>query len=687
MSDDPPPLTRRLARRHYLAAVGGLTGLAGCGGRSTPTETRTADTASATQTASATPSPTRTATATETDTDTETETEPPTTVVFDGGGAAAFAEALATLRETAADTLRIAPGEYRLDASEAPAYDYPRDDDRVHFDGTGLDGVTIAGPPPEADGTAEIRLTDPTRGFLSFQNPAGAVATDRPRGPTVRDLTVRHDPVPHTQGEIVSLADGGRTITLALEAGLPTFDDPPFDAAHEPDVVWGTVFDADGRRVRRVTGDARGNVKEIARSESLGGRRVRLRLADGIETGGLATGRRLAVVAWHGNASVFNHADRLAPTYERVRLQTSPYRGFNFNACRRPTVRDCEVTAVDGSLVSTNADVIHCNNCPAGPRVRDNLIERNQDDAVVADTELLAVETVETPRRVRVFAGFGTRVGAGDRLVAATARLERLGSLPPVASVDERGGPSTTEPVNPETITFAEPLPDAVGEGTVLTGGRMRNADTVVRGNTIREVRARYVRSGGTDGLVIANNRFVGTHGDGIEVEARGNTGPGVSDLKGWSDDVTIRDNEIAATGLVGVPSGLPRAIHVGVDAGETVDEPSVSGRPHRNVTVTDNDVRESAAAAVEIADTRGVEISNNRIVDPGRIPGIDIGAYGLALRNVADTTVTDTSVIATADDLNGFGWRTGSESVTTSGNEYRVAGEARTPTLTRLDR
>ncbi|WP_277556159.1 right-handed parallel beta-helix repeat-containing protein [Halobaculum limi] len=538
--------------------------------------------------------------------------------------------------------------------------------------------MTIAGPPPAAEGTAEVVLTDPTRGFLLFRNRRGATATDRPQGPTIRDLTIRHDPLPFTQGRIVDLSADRRTITLAVDDGFPNVDAAPF-TAHEPLVISANVFTADGARVKRVTEDARSNFKRFARIDAIDTQTAELRLADGIEPGGLQVDRRLALIPRHQNATLFIHADVTEPTYERVRVHSTANFAFEFNACDRPVVRDCVVTPApnSGALVATNADGVHCNNCPRGPLVEGNTFRRTSDDPIVADTELMAVREFLDDQTVAVAADFGTRVGAGDRLVAATPSLERIGMLPAVDAVDERGGGITDDAVNPESVTFTDSVRDILEVGDALVGPRMRNREAVVRDNTVEATRARYVRFGGVAGGVIERNRFLGTNANGIELDASGDIRPGFSDLKGWSTDVRIRDNDIRDTGLVGVPSGIPRAIVVGVDGGEGLaPDASTTGRPHRNVTLSNNRIRGVAGHGIELADVEGVTIDGDRIENPNRIPVSDIAAYGIGLRNVRDATVTGVTVRSDAD-LSGFGWRVESEGVSVSDNRFEIDSTA----------
>ncbi|WP_254279842.1 right-handed parallel beta-helix repeat-containing protein [Haloarcula marina] len=677
--DDRPGEHSKTTRRRWLAslAAASVGGLAGCnfldGDGTTPAEEP-----SPSSTSPATPTPTVTQTPTLTSTSTPTDR----TIEFDGGGATAFAAALDELRGTTGGTLRIAAGTHRFDASEAPTFEYPRDDDRVHFDGTGLDGTTITGP--EGDGVAEIVLEDPTRGFILFKNAAGATAADRPRGPTVRNLLVRHDPLPYTQGRIEALSDDRRTVTLALEPGFVPLDDPPFTA--EQTRVSASVFRSDGRRIRRVSDEARSNFKRFGRIERVGDRRYRLTLAEGVEPGGLRVDRRLAVLPRVTNATLFTHADLTNPTYEGVTVESTAKYAFEFNACERPVLRDCVVAPPEAGLVSTNADGIHCNNCPRGPLVEGSLLERTSDDAVVADNELMAVREFLDDRTVRVYAGFGTRVGAGDRLVAASDRLERKGMLPAVEAVDERGGGVTGDPVNPESITFTEPVRDRLATGDALTGARMQNAETVVRDTTVRSTRARFVRLGGVAGSLVEDNTFVGTNSDGVEIAAAADIRPSFSDLKGWSTDVRIRGNEITDVGLYGVPSGVPRAVFVGVDGGEGfAPAQSVTGQPHRNIRIEDNTIERTGGHGVEIADAESVTVTETTVTAPGLLRGPDIGQYGIGLRNVHTAGIERTRVETDEQETPGYGWRIEVQGLTTADNEFAVADESRAATVEHL--
>jgi hypothetical protein len=170
----------------------------------------------------------------------------------------------------------------------------------------------------------------------------------------------------------------------------------------------------------------------------------------------------------------------------------------------------------------------------------------------------------------------------------------------------------------------------------------------------------------------------VGTNSDGVEIEAAGDVRAGYSDLKGWSSDIVIRGNEVVDTGLVGVPSGIPRGIFVGVDGDEgPAPNASTTGRAHQNVRVVDNVVRSTGGHAIEVADTAGVTLAGNRIETFGVLSDVDVARYGLGIRHASDVTVRD-NVVRTDDSDAGFGWAHESDIADVGGNSFVVGGSGR---------
>lgn len=643
-------------RRTYLAAlvasVGGMAGCNSSGGQSEDTASRSTTNRT---TRRPTVSPTRTRTQSRTDAGTETETTDPRDVVeFDGGGAAAFADALTALAAESGRTLSIAPGTHRLDASAAP----DDVDVRTHFALAGAADATIEG------NGATLVFEDPTRGGLSVTGTDGIV---------VRNLTVEYDPVPYSQTTVREVTSDGRELVVEVQSGFPPLSHGLYDQAAR---VLGTVYRETGAPLGPVNGHG-GHYKRFASTTHLGGSRFRLRLADGVGVGGLAVGRVLAVVPRFPEARPLRFERSLRPRVDAVTIRAAPGFSVYFNYCARPVARNVTVAPPpdSGRVLATNADGIHVNNCREDPMVADCHLTRTGDDAVVVDAQLVTVTDVVDPRTVRVSPSVGSLVGAGDRMAAASAAFERKGDLPRVAEIDMQGGGRTRGPELPELIEFEEPVDDTLAAGDFLTDRAFENRGFAVRRNEVRDVHARMVRIGGAADGIVEGNRLVGNNNDGVLVEATGRGAP-----KRWVDDVTIRNNALADVGLGSVTAGRPEGIVVDVD-GTPVharDGPPTTGRPHRNVTIADNTVQGVATTGIHLADVDGATVERNRVVDPGRIRMTSLDPYGVGLDHVAGAEVRGNRVVGTAADVDGFGWRVASDDVRSGENELRVAGEDR---------
>ena len=648
-------------RRAFLSGVvGALAGLAGCedGGSadrrtdaSTPTSSpRPTESADGRPTATPTASPTATTTS---NADEPTETAGPTTVEFDGGGAAAFADALATAAASPGSTLRIVDGPHRLGAAAAPDGDV-----RTHFAVADARGLTI-------DGTgAALVLTDPTRGFLSVADSEDV---------TVRNLTVDYDPLPFTQAAIESWDPEARELVVRCRAGFPALDARAFETAS---LVQATVHERSGASLRRVDGHG-GAFKRFASIARLGDRRFELTLADGIGAAGLAEGRLLAVAARRSSTKAIRFRRCGNPTVERVTLRTAPGYAVYFDYCAGPTARGVSIAPPPESerVIAGCSDGVHLDNCRAGPLVEGCRFDRIEDDAVVVDTQLVEVVEAVDDRTVRVAPSVGSLVATGDRMTASSPAFDRKGTLPEVTRIDQQGGSWTEGPALPELIEFADAVDGTLAAGDYLSARAFANEGFVVRDNAVRHGNARCVRVGGGIDGVVAENDLRGTNNDAILVEANGGGTP-----KRWVDGLTIRDNTLQSVGLVSVASGRPEGIVVNVDAAPVYDRSAPgTGRPHRNVRIENNVVEGCATTGVHVADVTGATVSGNRVTDPGRIPVTAFDAYGFGVDNAADVTLRNNAVVGTNDDVDGFGWRTASEGVRTSGNSLVVGGTERT--------
>jgi hypothetical protein len=646
-----------VSRRRLLASVGvgAVSGLAGCSNSDGAGET--AGDASATD--GTTVVFTDTATSTTATGSGEAGSESTTTagsedVVFSGGDAAAFGDALQTAADNPGSTLEIEPGTYRLDPS---SYDLNTGTD-AHFELVGFSDVTIEG------NGATLVFTDPTLGMLHFYGSEGL---------TVRNLTLDYDPVPFTQAKIQSVSREDRSVVVQLEDGYPALEHPMFDT----EKVWGSTHTSDGEFVTGVTAD-RNPDKEFAAVEHQGDGTYRLRIRESSSLAGLKPGRRLAIVARAGNHALqFQNVDR--PVVENVTIRASIAFALVFAVCDRPVAENCTIgpRADTDRLIGSDADGIHCLNCRRGPRIENCDIHHLEDDGIVVATHMCIVDDFIDDRTVRVTQEPPVTVAPGDSLRAMSPAGAVTRDVPPVADVDYVFK-NELSPGRPRTITFESPIRDVLQTGDYLLNEAAANHGYTVRNNTIRNNRASLVRLASGRGEFV-DNELSGSSLAAVELECDTS---GTWTPKGWLYDVEIANNIVSRSGLnyINLQSLGAPAFHIlhraGGDGGAT---------PHRDVTIRDNQVTESGDLGVLVEDATDVTVTNNDLSDLNHLDldyFLGRAGYGLGFTNVDGATVSNNTVTGSAASLADFGWQSRSSGLSMSGNKLVVDGEASPATL-----
>jgi hypothetical protein len=569
------------------------------------------------------------------------------TFVVEGGGTQAVASGLRFLEEEAGRTLRFTPGTYEIEPTQKTAErfgDYQWVN--THLTLFDAEDATI-----EGDG-ATLVMTDPTRG--AFRCLGSSIA--------MSGLEFDYDPLPFTQGTIQALSDDGNTIVLEIDDGYVGFDHFLFDTGRE---VNGTLHEPDGSYVTETIGDG-SNTFHFASMDRQEEGTYRLALSAQSATAGLEAGRKLAVTTrppgTHGLA--FNDC---RPTIEDLTIRASPSWALFAFLCRDPVVRNVTMAppADSDRLLSVSADGIHVNNNRDGPVVENCHVEQLGDDSLVVDTTAMPVESVVDDRTVEVGFGLTMHVQAGDVLAAASNAGVRKGELPPLADVTISSD-GDRPPYQYESVTFEEPIADTLAEGDVLVNTATANTDFEVRNNTLLNTRARPIRIAASDG-VIENNVVDGSGAGGILMRQRTN----VRIKKSWIENLTVRNNEVRRSGLVGLSWVNPGAIKLVTHTG-----PETEGRPHRNLEIVDNRIANGGSFGMDLHDADGLTIEGNEMDGLNRL-GFGGRGYGLKLFHDRDTDIQNNTVSGEGDTLTGFAVVRDNESTTTAGNTLTVDGEA----------
>lgn len=634
-----------------LLGAGGMAGIAGC------PEQQDDQSPTAVQSPPSTGSAAETSTETVVFTDTSVPTPTPSTnsaVIFDGGDAEAFHNALQTAANNPGATLEIKNGVYRLN----PAKDYDRPTP-PHFRARGLNDVTIEG------NNSKFVFSDPTHAGIDFFTSSGI---------TIRDLTFDYDPLPFTQGTIRAIDEDGKQLTIELDAGFPSLDHRMFDIASR---VWASVHTSDGEFIQgiRQPGDPD---KHFSAIERRGDRRFSLSLSQHSDMLGLTPGRKLVIVArGFGHILRFYKVDQ--PLVENVRGRTSRSVGFSFQVCAQPTVRECVLAPPPESdrLICNNADGVVFVNCLSEPTITESRLEYQEDDSIVVQHTFARVVDIvdESAIRTETIHPFVAKVG--DPFTAISPAGVRKGRLPAIADVEveQRVGPAETR-AKPRTLTFEAPISDTLSVGDFVGNLATASHDFSITNNVVRNTRVNLIRVTASQG-VVGNNVVEGARRNAIELEC--DTDDRVFAPKGWASDVIVRNNQIKRPGLNNFAGDWPAGIRV---HHENPLETPTQGNPNRNITIVGNTIMDGAYCGIMIEDARDIHIENNDLSALNRVDYPGIGDAGFVLRDVENVALTHNTVTGKNDKLQYFGIERESENIQTADNRLRIDGASESPDL-----
>jgi hypothetical protein len=478
----------------------------------------------------------------------------------------------------------------------------------------------------------------------------GFIELWRCRNVTLRGFTLLHDPVPFTQGRIEAFGADGRSIDLRIAAGFPAaFDDPRLF----PKDPTGYVFDPATRQWKTGGWDLYSQ-----RVERLGDGRFRLHYGNqvGPAVQPIAVGDLLA---FRGKGLTDIHvADCAGCAIDGVAIRSGG--GFcvhedggaggnrytySVGYGPRPAGAD------EDPLIACNADAFHSSNARKGPQVEHCRFAGMCDDGIAIHGSYALVAEAAGSSVVVTERG-DWRVGDRLRFVDLAGGVVAEAVLKAVtAQRDYRpAGRSRYRPYEDlerrhfTTLELDHPVPaafdwlvsdaDAIGSGYVL------------RGNTIRNHRARGMLLKAEDGLV-----------EGNTVDGSTIAGIVLSPEFWWNEaccsrNVAIRGNTISHTGY---------ATHVGGGQNQSgaltlCGEAKPGATPgHRGITIAGNTFRECDGTNLLIDFAQGVEVTGNVFEKPMRVAsrrGADhtgdlaaaiwVGRLARDVRIAADNRVVD---------------------------------------------
>lgn len=431
---------------------------------------------------------------------------------------------------------------------------------------------------------------------------------------TIRGLTIDYDPLPFTQGRIVSMADDNATLTFEIIDGYPANGIPRGGKVE--------IFDG-------ATDSLRTHTYYGATTETVGGRRFQVTKPPQFrrDLGEMQPriGDVVVVRANHAPGGSIPHAVYMEDSenllLEDVTLYAANVFGFLEVGCNGSVYRRCVVDrrplASDlkprghRRVRSLNADAYHSKSAQIGPQYLACVAKHQGDDSFAVNGHYhLITEVGGSTIRVLGKRDGGIELAVGDPVELVTYTGERLPEAT-ILAIETDGSINDSEKAflqdqrmhaglkntrgmlnDAYRVTLDRPVEMAIG--SVIASMKRIGNGFRIEGCTLGENRSRgiLVKSSGA----IVNNTISGTWGEAIKVA------PEWWWLEaGNSMDVKIENNTIRNT----------RGISIAVYALAGNGNISPAGA-HEDIVIRNNQINNVPAPAIYVTSTRGLDLENN---------------------------------------------------------------------------
>ena len=441
---------------------------------------------------------------------------------------------------------------------------------------------------------------------------------------TVRGLTIDYDPLPFTQGTLVSVAEDRRSVEVEVHAGYPA---AAMNAGGGPG---GRIMFYAGGSATLKRGTRMTRPEAI---EPLGGNRYRLRVIHKLWPA-VAAGDGFSMTLPRKQPHAVQLEGGRGLTLENVTIHSSPmfavleshgnantYRGVRIEP--GPTPRG----ATRPRLRSANADGIHSKYTTVGPAVLGCHMEAQGDDAVAINGDYQLVVAAEgatltllgrPPAKQLVSPGEHVRVvspgGSTEAAEVLGVELMDASGSPhadAVAAVLAGKAPALIRKPGWYTtlhrLTLDRPLAGSPGDYAF-------NADRQGDGYRVEDSTARNHRARGFV-LKASRGRVVGNTIDGVALSGILIL-PGMKHWmeSGFARDVVIEGNRVTDTGWMGFNNERNEAFAAIDVTSPLAWNPEAA---HGGIVIRGNTVAGNGDAALRVDHAAGVQVRDNRFVVP----------------------------------------------------------------------
>jgi hypothetical protein len=442
---------------------------------------------------------------------------------------------------------------------------------------------------------------------------------------TVRDLTIDYDPLPFTQGTIVSFDKQASQITVKVDPGYP--DDPAFLAT-----ITDGFFKVMDRKTKALKPGARDFITP-AKVERLSPGVIKVHLRWGANDCfpsqlPVVVGDVVTLANGHAHAIVVDGST--ATSFLDVKLFASPGMGLLENGGAGSMMLN-KVSIVPGPrpkgaaadrLISTNSDGSHFITVERGPTLQDCTFANTSDDAVNVHGFYYYIIAKSAPKRYLLTPKWDIGLAVGDEAESCDHATFRSLGRTRIEQLSKRHAPelkgkiaqiwkSRSPPTEPDLVyevTLRDDLPLKVGDS--ITSLSRIGAGTAIRRSSFHACGRVLVKAPNT---VVEDCQF--TYSSGVALQAGSDIG--FWSESGFAENLILCNNHFthSATGAneLTAGNGALGAIYVGMSAPEGA-KGFQNNFENRTITIAGNHIDDSYLYAIFVSNADGVQIIDNAI-------------------------------------------------------------------------
>ncbi|MBV9565015.1 MAG: right-handed parallel beta-helix repeat-containing protein [Bradyrhizobium sp.] len=442
---------------------------------------------------------------------------------------------------------------------------------------------------------------------------------------TIRDLIIDYDPLPFTQGTIVSFDKKGLQITVKVDPGYP--DDSAFLA---------TITDGFFRVMDRKTKALKAGARDFitpAKIERLSPGLIEIHLRWGANDCfpsqlPVAVGDVVTIANSYAHAIAVDGST--ATSFIDVKLFASPGMGLLENGGAGSMMLN-KVSIVPGPrpkgasadrLISTNSDGSHFITVERGPTFQDCTFANTSDDAVNVHGFCYYVLAKPAPKRYLLTPKWDIGLAVGDEIESCDHASFRSLGRTRLDELRKRHAPELKEriaqlwknrspPTEPDLVYEAmlrDDLPLKVGDS--ITSLSRIGAGTAVRRSSFHACGRVLVKA---PNAIVEDCQF--TYSSGVALQAGSDIG--FWSESGFAENLILRNNRFShsATGAneLIAGNGALGAIYVGMSAPEGA-KGFQNNFQNRTITIAGNHIDDSYPYAIFVSNADGVQIIDNAI-------------------------------------------------------------------------